>query len=63
MKRRRETHRQVRARHAAEEEAASCGGDYGGGSSRNSIMNINNTSMVTALQAGGEGRWKPALSR
>ncbi|CAM9343850.1 unnamed protein product, partial [Scytosiphon promiscuus] len=48
MKRRRETHREVRARHAAEEGAAT---------------SVNSASMVAALQAGGEGRWKPALSR
>lgn len=52
MKRRRQTHKEVRARRAAEEEEAAVRSGGGGG----------NVAMVT-LQAGGEGRWKPSLSR
>lgn len=58
MKRRRQTHKEVRARRAAEEEEAAARSGGGGGSSHGS----GNVAMVT-LQAGGEGRWKPPLSR
>lgn len=73
MKRRRQTHRQVHARHVAEEEAAAaaaaafaCGGRRDDNS--NSSITIrgsassSSVAMVTS-QAGGEGRWKPTLSR
>eukprot|EP00752_Nemacystus_decipiens_P005020 g4560.t1 len=69
MKRRRQTHKEVRARRAAEEEEAAMhsgsGSGCGGGSSADSHGSghgSGNVAMVT-LQAGGEGRWKSPLSR
>lgn len=66
MKRRRQTHREVRARRAAEEEEAAArdgGGGRGSGSSIHRSIHGSGSVAVTTLQAGGEGRWKPPLSR
>lgn len=60
MKRRRQTHREVRARHAAEEEAAAM---CGGGGAKGSSSSSSSAATATYSQPGGEGRWKPTLSR
>lgn len=66
MKRRRRTHKEVRARRAAEEEEAamhSGGGSSSSAGSHGSGSHGNGGVAIVALQAGGEGRWKPPLSR
>lgn len=64
MKRRRQTDREVRARHAAEEKeaAASLHGAHPSDGNSRRIAGGSTVAIVTS-QAGGEGRWKPALSR
>ena len=65
MKRRRQTHREVRARRVAEEDEATVRRSGGGGrGSSGSISHGSGSGVAMAtLQAGGEGRWKPPLSR
>lgn len=70
MKRRRQTYREVRARHAAEEEeeaaaAASfvCGDSLGSHGNSSTTHGISSSVAMVMSQAGGEGRWKPPLSR
>lgn len=65
MKRRRQTHREVRARRAVEEEEVAIRDGRGGGGSASSHGSSHGSGSfaVATLQAGGEGRWKPPLSR